>query len=93
MKNVKFWVSLCVVMIAAMFCQCNAAAQNNQEQLLYERINSYLVKKQYREAENALDTAISRYPTNLVLYIVKSGIYVGKYTALKKDYKVVLDKI
>lgn len=94
MKNVKFWVLLSAIMITTVFCKNNVAAQELQEQLLYERINSYLAKKQYIEAENAIDTAINKYPDNLLaLYLVKGNIYVYKYTALMEKFKTENDKI
>ena len=64
-----------------------------EEQLLYDVINYYLEKKQYKEAENYLNTAINDHPDNLVLYSVKASIYVNNYTALKDKYKADVDKI
>lgn len=63
-----------------------------EEQLLYDVINYYLEKKQYTEAENYLNTAISEHPDNLVLYSVKASIYVNNYTALKEKYKADCEK-
>ena len=64
-----------------------------EEQLLYDVINYYLEKKQYNEAENYLNTAISEHPDNLVLYSVKASIYVQNYGAIKDKYKADIDKI
>ena len=64
-----------------------------EEQLLYDVINYYLEKKKYNEAENYLNTAINEHPDNLVLYSVKSSIYVNNYGALKDKYKADVDKI
>ncbi len=64
-----------------------------EEQLLYDVINYYLEKKQYKEAENYLNTAINEHPENLALYSVKASIYVNNYTEQKNKYKEDLAKI
>ena len=64
-----------------------------EEQLLYDVINYYLEKKQYNEAENYLNTAIKEHPDNLILYSVKSSIYVNNYGAAKDKYKADVEKM
>ncbi len=64
-----------------------------EEQILYDVINYYLGKKQNKEAEEYLNTAIADHPDNLILYNVKANIFVQEYTALKDQYDKDLEKV
>lgn len=64
-----------------------------EESILYDVINYYLGKKQYKEAEDYLNKAIAEHPDNLVLYNVKASMFVTEYGNIKTQYEKDIEKI